>query len=300
MKQAVCTLFDGHDHPGVGALVNSLHASGFSGRVICGHRGREPFWAEAARGLTGGIDVRFVPITTLAPLGRHQPVFMQECWAAHSADAQHLYYFDPGIVLKTPWAVLARSAAGGVALCERDRADTSPRHPSFPACEDFLRDAGLPPARALERRFHSGFIGLPRNHRHLLEIWAQIIARAEHRIGALSRIKFKQPPAFLPSPERDALDLALMVLDVPIVHIGAAAVPLLSHVGGPRQPWRGGFLRDALRGQPPESAQKLFFRFAESPLRLFPAAELARLRLSLRSGALLGRLYRRARFPFSA
>jgi hypothetical protein len=74
----------------------------------------------------------------------------------------------------------------------------------------------------------------------------------------------------------------------------AAGGHLLSHAIGARKPWRGGFFRDALRGRPPGNAQKSFFRFVDSPLRVLPAGQRARLRLSLFTGALLGRMYRRA------
>jgi hypothetical protein len=292
-------LFEGHYHLGVGALINSLHASGFTGRVICGYRGTEPVWAEAARSLAG-IEVRFVPVTTAMHLTHYKPTFLQECWAAHCTDARQLYYFDPDIVVKAPWKILARWAADGVAVCEDVNAYLPARHPYRLAWEDFLRANGLPPLRSLDRYYNAGFIGIPRAHRHLLEIWSRIVGCAEAELGALSKIKFDDPNALMHTPDQDALNMALMVYTAPINGTGpegmdfATGGHLLSHAVGGRKPWRGGFLRDALHGRPPGPAQKYFFRFAETPLRLFPSAELARLRLSLRSGALLGRMYRRA------
>ena len=108
MKHAICTLFEGHYHLGVGALINSLHAAGYQGPVICGYRGAEPSWAGAARELTGGITVKFVPVATAVHFTYYKPDFMNECWTVHAPDAEQLYYFDPDIVLKAPWNVLAR------------------------------------------------------------------------------------------------------------------------------------------------------------------------------------------------
>jgi hypothetical protein len=113
-------------------------------------------------------------------------------------------------------------------------------------------------------------------------------------------MKFDRPGALFHSADQDALNMVLSVIDSPINGTGPEGMDftsgghLLSHAIGGRKPWRGGFLRDALLGRPPGTAQKSYFRFAESPLRLFPAPQLARLRLSLLSGALLGRMYRRA------
>lgn len=300
MSHAVCTLFEGHYHLGVGALINSLHAAGFAGSIICGYRGTEPPWASAARALGGGMDIQFVPVATRIHFTHYKPEFMRECWASHCPAAEHLYYFDPDIVVKAPWTVLARWAADGVALCEDVNGYLPARHPYRLAWGDFLVAEGLVVQRPLDRYYNAGFLGLPRDQQELLEVWSKIIGCAEKTLGSLAQIKFDQPNALLHTPDQDALNMALMATSVPINGSGPEGMDfangghLLSHAIGGRKPWRGGFLRDALRGQPPGNAQKSFFRFAESPLRLFPSAQLARLRLSLRSGALLGRMYRRA------
>jgi hypothetical protein len=300
MTHAVCTLFEGHYHLGVGALINSLHASGFSGVVICGHRGPEPVWANAARGFTNGIEVRFVPITTDVHFTNYKPGFLRDCWITHCPDATQLYYFDPDIVVKAPWTVIARWAADGVALCEDVNANFPARHPYRLAWIDFLQAHQLQPTRSVDRYYNAGFIGLPRAHRHLLDTWAKIVGWADEELGSRSRLKNNKPHTLFHSADQDALNMALMVNDVPINGTGPEGMDfttgghLLSHAIGGAKPWRGGFFRDALRGRPPGNAQKSFFRFAESPLRLFRSSELARLRLSLRSGALIGRIYRRA------
>lgn len=300
MSQVVCTLFEGHYHLGVGALINSLHASGFTGRVICGHRGEEPAWADAARALAGGPSVEFVRVSPEIHFTHYKPQFLLTCWDRHCPEAEQLYYFDPDIVIKAPWSVIARWAADGVALCEDVNAYLPARHPYRLAWSDFMTAAGLPPRRALDRYYNAGFLGVPRADRELLEVWARVIARAAEAVGALDTIKVHNPNALLHTPDQDALNIALMATEVPINGAGPEGMDfssgghLLSHAVGARKPWRGGFFRDALRGMPPGGAQKSFFRFAEAPLRLFAPAKLARLRFSLRSGALLGRMYRRA------
>jgi hypothetical protein len=300
MTPAVCTLFEGHYHLGVGALINSLYVSGYEGRILCGHRGPEPAWADAARRLNRRIEVRFIPVETRLHFTHYKPTFLQECWTQHCPDAHQLYYFDPDIVVKAPWTVLARWAADGAALCEDVNGYLPARHPYRLAWGDFLYANGLAVVRPLDRYYNAGFLGLPRAHAGLLQTWARIIGHAEEVLGSLEQIKFDSPQALLHTPDQDALNMALMASHVPINGTGpegmdfAAGGHLLSHAIGGRKPWKGGFLRDALRGQPPGSAQKSFFHFADRPLQLFPGAQLARLRLSLRTSALLGRVYRRA------
>lgn len=300
MTSAICTLFEGQYHLGVGALINSLHAADFTGRVICGYRGEEPAWAETARGLDDGIEVRFVRVSASVHFTHHKPAFLRDCWQAHCRDADQLYYFDPDIVVKAPWTVIGRWAGDGIAICEDVNFYLPARHPYRLAWGDFLQAHGFAAARPLDRYYNAGFVGLPRAHASLLDIWARIIDCAAAELGDLSRIKFDSPHSVLHTPDQDALNMALMASDFPINSAGPEAMDfttgghLLSHAIGNRKPWRGRFLSDALRGRPPTSAQKSFFNFTEAPIRLFPAARLARLRLSLRSGAFLGRMYRRA------
>lgn len=300
MTHAICTLFEGHYHLGVGALINSLHAAGCQGVILCGHRGPEPAWADDARALRGGLRVRFVPVEAEVHFTHYKPAFMQACWDQHCPDADQLYYFDPDIVVKAPWNVLSRWAADGVAVCEDVNGYLPARHPYRLAWGDFLEERGLRVLRPLDRYYNAGFVGLPRRHRGLLPLWERILADAAQTLGALSQIKFAQPTALFHTPDQDALNLALMASEVPLNSTGpegmdfAVGGHLLSHAIGGRKPWRGGFLREALRGHPPGAAQKSFFRFAQSPLRLFSTARLARLRLSLQTSALLGRMYRRA------
>jgi hypothetical protein len=295
----VCTLFEGHYHLGAGALVNSLDAAGFSGRVVCGYRGALPFWAKAAEGIRGDLEVRFVQVDTPDHLTYHKPEFMLRCWSAHCLGADQVHYLDPDIVVKAPWGTIERWALDGVALCEDVNANLPSGHPYRLQWTDFLRRHGIPVLRPLERYYNAGYVGAPRSEIGLIRTWAAIVEAARREMGGLGRLKNASPDALFHSADQDALNMALMGSRSPINASGPEGMDflpgghLLSHAIGGAKPWRGGFLREALRGTPPGKAQKSYFRFADHPLRLIAPPELLRLRMSLSLGALVGRVYRR-------
>ncbi|MEO6567243.1 MAG: hypothetical protein ABIO94_00660, partial [Opitutaceae bacterium] len=129
MKVAAVTLFEGHYHLGAAALINSLHAHGFSGTVICGHRGPRPAWAASAPVIADRIDLQWIEINAKVHLTYYKPVFMRECWQGLCASANQLYYFDPDIVLKAPWSIVERWATDGIAVVEDVNATFPARHP---------------------------------------------------------------------------------------------------------------------------------------------------------------------------
>ena len=295
----VCTLFEGHYHLGAGALINSLHASRFTGRVICGYRGKPPAWAEAAEAFTGDLEVRFVKVSTEDHLTYHKPEFILRCWSTFCPEADQVHYLDPDIVVKAPWETIARWALDGIALCEDVNANLPSGHPYRLQWIDFMRRHEIAVLRPLERYYNAGYVGAPRSAIGVIRKWAAIVESARAEMGGLARLKNASPHSLFHSADQDALNMALMGSLSPINASGPEGMDflpgghLLSHAIGGAKPWRGGFLREALRGTPPGKAQKSYFRFAERPLRLISPAELMRLRMSLSLGALVGRVYRR-------
>lgn len=299
MKAGVITLFEGHYHLGAAALINSLYAAGFDGVVICGHRGPRPPWAESAAAIADRIELRWVPVDAAVHLTYHKPAFMRECWEKHCTDAELLYYFDPDIVLKAPWSVIERWAADGVALVEDINVNFPAGHPYRLGWLDFFSRYNAKPIRTLDRYYNAGFIGLPRAHAAFLDCWAATVYRARAEIGDLNALKNSGPHALFHSADQDAMNMALMLTDVPINAAGPEAMDflpgghLLSHAAGGTKPWRGGFIGDALRGRPPGPAQKRFYDFTHGPLPVLPRTTLAWRRLTLQLAALIGRFYRR-------
>lgn len=296
---AVCTLFEGHYHLGAGALINSLHAAKFTGRIICGYRGALPSWAASAERIQGDFEVCFIRLETKDHLTYHKPEFLLRCWSEYCPEAEQLHYLDPDIVVKAPWPTIARWAADGIALCEDVNANLPAGHPYRLQWIDFLARHGMSVRRPLDRYYNAGYIGVPKAARATVESWASIVRNAGLELGGLGNLKNATPHTLFHSADQDALNMALMCSDFPINASGPEGMDflpgghLLSHAIGRSKPWKGGFLGEALRGTPPGKAQKTFFSFAESPLAIIAPPELRRMRMSLSLGALVGRVYRR-------
>lgn len=299
MNATVCTLFEGHYHIGAGALINSLHAAGFAGRIVCGYRGAPPPWAEAAANLSGQIAVQFVPVTADTHLTYYKPTFLRACLERHAPDTEQLYYLDPDIVVKAPWSVFARWARDGLALCEDVNGYLPARHPYRLLWRDFFVRRQQQPVRELDRYYNAGFIGLPRAAEPFLALWERFSELAGEELESRGTLKHAAPHALFHSADQDAMNMALLCTDVPINGAGPEAMDfavgghLLAHAVGSPKPWRAPFVRDSLRGRPPHPAARHFYRFARRPLALFDAPTLAWRGLSLKLAAAIGRVYRR-------
>lgn len=297
MHAIVGTLFEGNYHIGAGALINSLHASGYRGTVVCGFRGPRPNWPS---NVAGQLDLRFIPVATDDHLTFHKPAFLESLLALDGGAADQVFYFDPDIVVRAPWSVLARWAADGVAVCEDVNNYLPSRHPYRLRWTDFLAENGLPVERSLDRYYNAGFAALPRACASFLTRWRALNPLCAARAGGTQLMKNAAPNDLFHTPDQDALNLAFMSTTVPINAAGPEGmgfIPgghLLAHAIGSPKPWSGGFLANALRGQAPSPGQRAFFRFTGGPLAIAPAVQLARLRFSLQAASLISRIYRRA------
>lgn len=297
-KSAVCTLFEGDYHLGAAALINSLDASGFTGPVICGYRGARPPWSDAAACLQG-IQVIWVEITVSVHLTNYKPTFLQACWEGAASMANQLFYVDPDMVVKAPWAIIERWARDGLAVCEDVNFYLPARHPYRLGWLDFFARHGLMPLRSLDRYYNAGFVGMLQSHRPLLGDWQRLLDLAEVELGPLDRLKSGAPHELFHSMDQDALNMALMLNEIPVNAAGPEAMDflpgghLLSHAAGGTKPWRGSFVRDALRGRPPGLPQKCFHQHLDGPLPVLSASLVRRRRLELALAALIGRFYRR-------
>lgn len=309
MKTAVCTLFEGHYHFGVGALANSLFASGYRGVLWAGYRGALPPWAAAARKTEAGFHrlevgdgfaIVFVPVETSLHFAYYKPDFLDRMLNEFEPDSDAAIYIDPDIIVKGPWHLLNRWPLDGVALVHDVHSLMPPRHPMRLAWREVLSRHGVAADEPRDRYYNSGFVGVARTQRDFLANWRRIIEVVVAEIGAGKGFKHGPASDTFHSTDQDALNIALMTAPTPVNAAHSEAMDfatggyLLSHaIGGPK-PWQGGFIRIALEGFPPGLAIKAFLQHTDTPIPLFDAATRSRLRWSATIGSAIGRFYGRA------
>lgn len=307
MRTSICTLFEGDYHFGVAALVNSLARSGYEGDVWAGHRGPVPGWAldsssyrpsERVLDVSSSLSLRFVELDAGTHLAFRKPTFMAQL-LDDAGDDHFVAYLDPDIVLKCPWAVFAGFfAEPGVAVIEDVNHHMPARHPKRLQWAQAVADRGFSVSRQLDTYYNSGFVGVSRSHRQLLDSWAKLCDAVIEYIGDDSS-HVRDYSELFSRTDQDALNLALMCSDVPITSAGpeamdfAAGGNLLSHAAGHYKPWRGGHLRRAAQGHPPSPATKEYLSFIDGPINAVAPSHVARERRAARTASLVGRFYRR-------
>jgi hypothetical protein len=298
-RHVVCTLFEGDYDRGAAALINSLHRSGFDGRVVCGHRGTAPSWAvDVAR--LGPITVEFVQMEHPHHLTYQKAQILERVIQESGDDLESVYYLDPDIVVKCDWPILRRWAQDGIALVTDVNGNIPERHPTRLIWRDWMADNGFTVRRELSSYYNAGFIGLPPSMAHVLSVWQQMIMKVEDHLGQLDTIKAQTQDGLFTTGDQDTLNMALETCLTPINAAGPEGMDfahggaLLSHAIGTPKPWQARPLRAALQGQAPSIAHRMYLKYLDGPLQGLPARQANRLRAETRLAGMVGRVYRRA------
>lgn len=308
MKITLCTLFEGHYHYGVAALVNSLVSSGYEGTVWVGHRGPLPAWivdrpgfdrTSARLQVTPTLELRAIELNPPVSLNYYKPTLMREILETRDSAADAVSYLDPDMVVKCNWATMQSwLSKDGIALVEDVDWDMPANHPKRVKWRQFFEAHGENSVREFDRYYNAGLVCIDRNRFDFLQTWERINARvaAESRSGMRDR-KSGGPDSLFHSMDEDALNFALTLCNTPLNAAGPEAMDFvpggnrLSHAVGAAKPWQGRHFRRALQGQPPSVASHWFYRFAEGPLMPFSHAMLVRRRLSMTLAAVIGRVW---------
>jgi hypothetical protein len=308
MKTAVCTLFEGHYHYGVAALVNSLAAAGYKGTVWAGHRGPLPSWivdrADFDREtnclqVTPTLRLRTVELNPPVSLNYYKPTFMLDIFERLARDADAVSYMDPDMVVKCDWRAIEQwITPDGVALVEDVNWLLPSRHPKRVKWQKFFAGYGETPVRPLERFYNAGFVGAARTQIDLLQTWRRICGIvAAHNRGPLRQRRVGGPDHIFHSADEDALNFTLSLCTARLETFGPEAMDFapggqhLSHAVGAFKPWQGQHLRRSLHGEPPSVACGCFYRFAAGPLSPFSRAKLAKRRGEMRVALAVAALF---------
>lgn len=304
----ICTLFEGHYHYGLGALVNSLCRHGFHGEIYAGYRGDIPLWASPIKEVNGcaefevapEVNIRFLKMETKAHFTNIKPEFMLQLWEQHCPEADALFYLDPDIIIKCRWTFFEEWVRCGVALCEDVNSPFYANHPVRRQWECLAASRGLKLQKPVDIYVNGGFVGVHRSEQEFLRIWKAAQEVVEEHVGGRERMNISDRTYVFQKTDQDALNMALMFSDCPTSILGKEGMDFIhggytmSHAVGSSKPWRKRMTLEALKGRPPSLADKAYRNNTQHPIQLYSPLQLFWKRMDLRCGAAIGRFIRRS------
>ena len=316
-RDVVCTLFEGNYHKGLASLVNSLHWSGFKGQIIAGYRGPLPAWAkegfcskwgesDAFMLNIGEIELYFIALATKVHFTNYKPDFLGLLLETDPSYGR-IFYFDPDIVVTTPWSFFQQWVDSGVALCEDLNSPLPQNHPTRSAWRTYFSKYGLTLSFKGSIYVNGGFVGLTRENVEFIKIWDRVQIAMADAIGGLahsdiSDVKVKASFSVMDpfsKTDQDALNASVEIFEGKVSIIGQegmgfkpGAQVMLHAVGAPK-PWNKNFLLRILQGFPPTSADKGFWRFATGPIAFCSPTRVVWRSFCLRFAVVISRFYRR-------
>jgi hypothetical protein len=312
MQSAVCTLFEGHYHYGLAALINSLYKNEFRGDVYVGYKGSLPFWASGSvendgikwagvktLTLSGGLQIHFMPLDTKAHLTNYKPDFMLRLFDGPAKEAAGLLYFDPDIVVRCKWSFYETWINHGVALVHEITANDMPAsHPIRKEWVKVIERCNLTVKRNLTSYINAGFCGVNSGNIEFLKKWSLIIDTAVKDYAFKSEnFKFSSRTEIFFAGDQDAFNIAAMSCDSDLSEIGPDGMDFvhggftMSHAIGAPKPWKKNFFTSSFKGIGPTMADKRFWANSKGPIECYSKNTLRIKRLSMIFATLLGRFY---------
>lgn len=319
MKLCICTLFERDYHHGVAALVNSLVRCGYAGRVYAGYRGELPAWAARAEptnerpasrvlAVTKGCDIEFVRLDTTAHFTNIKPDFMLRIMTEDDLESDGILYLDPDITVVAKWSFIEEWMTCGVAMCADVNSPISKNHPKRVGWRRHFSETGYQLEFVSEEYVNGGCVGVVRAHLQFLRNWQRLSHIMANVIGGLDAAKIEGGKSIAASgfascfdcSDQDALNAAIEATpEVPVSILPRSAMAfepgaaMLPHALGSQKPWRRKFIRDALCGLPPTTADRAFWQVVDGSLNSMGKLRTIGSRGALTIGAAIGRIYRR-------
>jgi hypothetical protein len=304
MTSAVCTLFEGDYHLGLGALANSLYACGFRGTIYAGYRGPLPSWAKTAQQNNGssefnaadGLSIRFIPVDARVHLTNYKPDFMLQIWEKYCPDAESLFYFDPDIVVRFPWSFFEEWASDAVAVCEDVNSPMPNSHPKRNAWRRLLTAKGHKMENQVGVYVNGGFVALPKAYKDFLVLWSKIITQIGKAGVRLDALNTNEDYRFW-NNDQDALNIAVMETKCPTSCAGkdgmgfVASNSFMLHAVGCDKPWKVRPFHQFLTGRRFSQVQREFWDHVSSPIQVFPPGRISQKQIQMKLAALGGRFY---------
>lgn len=307
---AACTLFEGHYHYGVAALINSLYTNGYRGNFYTGYRGTLPAWANTAYenaelnwvgsttlNIKPDLNVHFLPVTIDYDLTNYKPAFLL---ALKNYNSKGFFYFDPDIVIKCKWEFFERWIKYGVAVVQEIVGNRlSPLHPKRMQWAEFIHRIGKDVKRPLSNYFNGGFCGVSKDNLEFLYIWKDIIEKGIELNIIDANYFYKQldQTSAFPVGDQDALNAATMCCTSPVSDFGPEGMDfipggwLMSHANIRPKPWQVNFLRKALSGKKISQPEKNYWANTNTVIVTCPDYKISIKKFFIKLGSFLNRFY---------
>jgi hypothetical protein len=323
MSSAICTLFEGHYHYGVAALVNSLCKQGYKGEIYVGYRGILPYWAQSAIETTrfswvgsytltinSDIVVHFLPLTTNYHLTNYKPDFMLELLAGPAKQANSMFYFDPDIVIVAPWRYFLEWIECGMAVSEDINSPITKFHPKRVAWRKYFIKSDIILKYKSSIYVNGGFVGVSSANYNFLNTWKLVQESMSIEIGGLDKSAFKSGEQlaenlqgdFAPfgKTDQDALNAAIEAWEGVVSFMGKEAMAfsngpsVMPHALGSPKPWNLKILNRAFSGRSPRLVDRIYWDSVHSPIALHSQNVITLKKRQIDIAAFIGRFYKKS------
>ncbi len=304
MKANVITLYEGHHHFGVAALINSLVACGFDGKVSVYYKGELPPWLDGLPRLPDGrfkirgCILQFRKAQVRRHLGYHKPF---AAWAEFEADpeCEAVVYADPDVIFVAPWEFFTNWIGMGVALClDLNFPYLSENHPWRKTWAGLLLRATGEKANASSQYANSGFFGVAREDRGFLFRWMTITETFEAEGGNTTSFNMAQRHHPIVG-DQDLMAVALMGGGEKVSMLGQEAMGfnwhnfILVHQIAMPKPWQKIHTWEALKGSPPPPGTALYQKWENDPIAPYSAGRMFWKKIDYRVAQVLSRVWSR-------
>jgi hypothetical protein len=301
-KSVVVTLYEGHYHFGVAALINSLEKSNFNGLIQIGFRGNLPNWTLGLEKidttlfkLNSTILINFLPVNSDIHFGYYKPNFMKDVLLDFES-VEKVYYFDPDIVVYAPWSFYLDWTNSGVALClDNCFPFLHSNHPWRRSWRLLVEDSSGQ-NHEINYYVNCGFIGLAREEAKILDEWIFLTKRYQKMGGNVKSFDKEGHLSF--KGDQDLLNAAITLnnnLNLSIIGTEGMGFThpayLMVHAVGDIKPWRENFLKSMIyKGRKPTFGAKSYFQFCDGPIKAYSQLKLLRIKIAMKIAMVLGRL----------
>lgn len=272
----ICTVLEGDYVDGAGALINSLHAFGFKGKVVVGYRGdlsKYPLFKHADN-LLPEISVTFEELSTKFHLTNYKPYFMKYLREQEENREKNIVYLDPDIVLNIDWSFFETWIKFGVAVSADPTLETSPStDPRRLMWRDIAHELGRE-WRPIESYANAGFVGVSSAHAQFIYDWCEAMDALVDR-GYLDPTMFhyNDPKHPFMACDQDVMNFCLNSANTPYSLTSSGAMGfgkgpkyLLHSIGAPK-PWQSGHFRAFLKsGRVPGVVITRYWDFVRQPI----------------------------------